>query len=117
MSGHLAPGLGTNGIGTLHLATTSLNTGAILDYDLAGLAAFDNTAAGTLSLGSSLTVNINALSGFSLGTYNLVTGTSHTGSPIYTLNHSGPGDNANFIYSIATVGNNIVVTVDATTQK
>ena len=117
LSGHLAPGLGTGGIGTLHLASTSLNTGAILDYDLAGLAAFDSTAASTLNLGTSLTVNVNALSGFSLGTYNLVTGTSHTGSPTYTLNHSGPGDNPNFIYNIATVGNNIVLTVDATTQK
>ena len=70
-----------------------------------------------LTLGTSLTVNVNALSGFSLGTYNLVTSTGRTGSPTYTLNHSGPGDNPNFLYSVATQGNNIVLVVDATTQK
>ena len=117
LNGHLSPGVGTGGIGTLHLGATTLSTGSILDYDMAGLAAFDSAATTGLTLGSSITVNIDALPGFSLGTYNLVTSPSLTGNPTYIVNHSGLGDNGNFVYTVATVGNNIVLTVNATAQK
>ncbi len=117
-SGNLSPGIGAGGIGALHVGPTTLNTGAALDYDLAGLAAFDTTAVnGQLALGTSLTVNLNAESGFSLGTYNLVTSSGRTGTPSFTVNHSGDGDNPHFIYNVTTQGNNIVLIVDASAQK
>ena len=42
-----------------------------------------------------------------------MTSTGLTGSPTYTINHGGSGDNLNLLYNVATVGNNIVLVVDA----
>jgi autotransporter-associated beta strand protein len=110
LSGHLAPGTVVSPIGTLHLGATSLNTGSILDYDLAGPAAFDSAVVnGSLTLGSNITVNVNALPGLSLGTYNLATATGHTGAPTFTVNHTG--GNPAFTYNVGLVGDNIVLTV------
>lgn len=112
LAGHLSPGVGVGGVGTLTLGSTSLGTGSILDYDVGGLS-FDSAHAGALTLGTALTVNINTLAGFGVGTYNLVTSTGITGSPTFTVNHTGP----NFNYSVAEQGNNIVLIVSAQDQK
>ena len=44
LNGTLAPGLGANGTGTLNVGPSQINTGAVLNYDLAGPGAFDSTA-------------------------------------------------------------------------
>ena len=95
---------------------TNLATNSSLDYDLSGLN-FDSAHA-RLTLGTNLNVNLNLLAGFTLGTYNLVTSTGITGSPTFTVSHSGPGDNPAFggLYSVPKVGNNIVLVVTAPVQ-
>src|SRR5206468_311089 len=108
-------GIGVGGIGTLNLGAANFAANSNLDYDLTGLT-YDTTHAAALTLGASLNVNLDLLSGFTLGTYNLVTSSGITGSPTFNVTHSGPGDNANFLYAVAKQGNNIVLTVDAPTQ-
>ena len=117
LNGHLSPGIGIGSAGALALGATNLATNSSLDYDLSGLN-FDSAHAGALTLGTNLNVNLNLLAGFTLGTYNLVTSTGITGSPTFTVSHSGPGDNPAFssLYSVSKVGNNIVLVVTAPVQ-
>ncbi len=117
INGHLSPGLGFASLGTLHLGPTTLSTGSNLDYDLLAPLNSDLTTTGALNLGTNINVNIDAEAGFALGSYILVSSTGLTGNPTYTLTHQGSGDNAALIYNVATVGNNIVLNVDAVAQK
>jgi fibronectin-binding autotransporter adhesin len=81
-SGHLSPGASA---GTLFTSSSStLNSGTVLDYDLANATTIGGgindllSVTGGLTLGSSLTLNINAYQGdLANGTYKLIT---YTGS-------------------------------------
>ena len=65
-----------------------------------------------------MNVNLKLLPGFTLGSYTLLTSTGITGTPSFTVTHSGPGDNPAFasLYNVSNVGNNIVLNVTAPVQ-
>ncbi len=110
LNGTLAPGLGANGTGTLNVGATHFNTGSILNYDMAGPGASDSTVVtGAATYGSGVTVNINGLGGLALGTYNLVTASSKSGT-LPTLG-SVTSPNTAYTYSLAFQGNNLVLIV------
>lgn len=113
---HVAPGLGAGAIGTLTLATTNLNSNTNLDLDL-GAVSTDAVHAGPLTLGANLNVDLNALAGFPIGTYTLVTSTGITGSPTFTVGHTGPGDiYPAAAYVVSKQGNKIVLNINVLTQ-
>ncbi len=111
LNGTLAPGLGASSTGTLNLGPTNINSSAVLNYDMAGPGASDLTNVGGLAAygGAGVTVNINGLTGLALGTYNLVTATSHSGALPTLGNVNSP--NAAYTYALAFQGNNLVLKV------
>src|SRR5205807_4839052 len=58
-----------------------------------------------------LTVNLNLLNGLSLGTYTLMSAPAHTGTPTFTVNRGGPGDNPLYTYTVSLQGDSIVLGV------
>ena len=64
---------------------------------------------GAATYGSGVTVNINGLGGLALGTYNLVTASSKTGTLPTLGNVTSP--NTAYTYSLAFQGNNLVLIV------
>ena len=117
LNGHLSPGVGPNGIGTIGLGATTFAAASNLDFDFSS-SANDLANVGALTWGGNVNVNLNLLPGFTLGSYTLVTSTGITGAPSFTVTHTGPGDNPAFasLYNVSEVGNNIVLSVNAPVQ-
>jgi fibronectin-binding autotransporter adhesin len=109
-TGTIAPAINATSTATLNINNTlTINGGATFNYNFGSPGVSDTvnvTGAVTLAAGTD-TLNINALSGFGVGTYNLITGTTPiTDNATFAFNGS-----ASFIYSVATSGNNLVLTV------
>ena len=117
LNGHLSPGVGPNGIGTIGTGATTFAAASNLDLDISS-SANDLANVGALTWGGNVNVNLNLLPGFTLGSYTLVTSTGITGAPSFTVTHTGPGDNPAFasLYNVSKVGNNIVLSVNAPVQ-
>ena len=103
----ITPG-GAGTVGTFTLGSLTLNDGSTLSMDLLGNSNYDKiVTSGTLTLGSGVeTINI-AGSGFSAGSYTLISGYSSLSGGVFTLG-STPGS---FTYSLATGGTSTVLTV------
>src|SRR5205823_5273696 len=113
--GHLSPAIDPVGTSTLTVAgNLTIAGGATFDYNfgVAGspgtgdLVAVTGAGNATLAAGTDI-LNVTALSGFGLGTYNLisVTGTGTlTNNATFTVN----GSNA-FNYAVGVSGNNLVL--------
>jgi len=115
LSGHLAPG--NNSVGTLTLTNgITLQAGAALDYDLAGVAASDKTSspAGVVTLGTTNTLNLNEQAGFGVGTYTLMSAAGFSGTPNFTVVPSGPSNAVYWTYNVAVdpSGMNLTLQVD-----
>ena len=113
LNGHLSPGVGPNGIGTIGIGATTFAAASNLDLDISS-SANDLANVGALTWGGNVNVNLKLLPGFTLGSYTLLTSTGITGTPSFTVTHTGPGDNPAFasLYNVSKVGNNIVLNVD-----
>ena len=84
-AGHVAPHIGPT-TGTLSVGSLTLNGGSILDLNFGAPGTSDLIASsGALTLpaagGGNITVNLNNLGGFAIGTYKIITETSTTNFP------------------------------------
>jgi autotransporter-associated beta strand protein len=113
--GHLSPTPGANGTTTLTISgNLTVSGGATFDYNFGtagspGVSDFINVTNGgnvTLNAGTDI-LNLTALSGFGIGTYNLITASGTlTNNATFSVN----GSNA-FTYAVSASGNNLVLTV------
>ena len=118
--GHLAPG---NSPGTLFTSSsTTLSSGAFLDYDLANVTTVGSgindllAITGGLTLGSSLTLNLNAYQGdLANGTYKLITYTGGlTGNTSgWTIGSSNASGAHGYSFSTATPGEIQLIVAEA----
>ena len=113
-TGILAPAVTATGTSTLAInSTLSIAGGATFNYNFgaAGSPGTSDTvnATGAVTLGAGTDVlNINALTGFGTGTYNLITAAAPISTTGVTFSYNG---SAAYSYSIAPSGNNLVLTV------
>jgi fibronectin-binding autotransporter adhesin len=115
-TGHLAPAMSSSTFNTLTINNNlTLSGGATLDFNLASPGSGDLvnvTGTGNVSLSAGTDIlNISGLTGFGIGTYNLISVTG-TGTLTDAATFSVNGSNL-FNYALAPSGKNLVLTVTA----
>jgi autotransporter-associated beta strand protein len=102
--------LQNNAVGTLTLAGgLTLNSGNVLSFDV-GSASDSIAVSGTYTPPGSgtVTVNIANISGFTPGTYNLITGASGIGAGSFTLGTTPP---TGYVYNLQVSGSSLQIVV------
>ena len=126
VAGRLAPGINTSGnfgdVGTLTAGNLTLNAGSILDFDFASPGTIGSpgisdllavTNALTLPTSGAVTLNLNDIGGFGLGTYKILTFGSLTNAFSPTSLVVGGSPLTGKSYNFTTTGNEIDLTIAA----
>ena len=115
LNGHLSPGVGPNGIGTIGIGRHDLRRGQ--QSRSRHLVVRERPGERRRAhVGRQCEREPQSPAGLYPWYLYAVTSTGITGTPSFTVTHSGPGDNPAFasLYNVSKVGNNIVLNVNAT---
>jgi autotransporter-associated beta strand protein len=108
----LAPGSGSGVVGTLNFGALTLKAGGVLNLDLATTTTSDKiamTGAYTAPMNGTVTINLNALTGFGVGTYNLITGATGISAASFTLGTTPTG----YTYTLTAASGTLSLVVSA----
>jgi autotransporter-associated beta strand protein len=107
--GILAPGL-SGAAGVLNLAALTLSSGSTLNMDIATTTTSDKVVVtGTYRASGTTTINLNAMTGFGVGTYPLITGATGISAASFVLGTAPSGYTCTFSVTGSTLS--LVVSV------